>query len=114
MNEIIKELTKTKEMALAWTFRGLLGLLVSLGTGIMWMAWGSLQEVRTDLKHNAEVQWSAIMDLKANQNQATANAAVMSTTLADHIRQESQVLDDIHTEVKDHETRLRTLETAHH
>ena len=113
MNDVLKEFTKTKEMAFAWAFRAALGLAVTAGTGILYMAWGSLQEVRTDLKHNAEIQWTAIATLTANQNQAAANAAVMSTTLADHIRQEAQVVDDIHAEVKDHEARIRTLETAH-
>lgn len=113
MNGVLKEFTKTPEMGMAWLFRGALSLLMSAIVCILWMAWGSLQEVRADLKHSAEIQWTAITTLTANQNQAAANAAVMSTTLADHIRQEAQVVDDIHAEVRDHETRIRTLETAH-
>lgn len=102
----------TPERITAWVFRTLITLVGATGTAVLWMAWGSLQDVKTDLKHNAEIQWQAITTLTANQNQAAATAAVMSTTLADHIKQEAQVLDDIHAEVKDHETRIRTLEVA--
>lgn len=113
MNEVLKELTKTKEMALAWAFRAILALFVSLLTGVMWMAWGALQQVQTDIKHNAEVQWSAITTLTANQNQSAAAQAVLSTSLADHIKQEAQIVDDLHSEVRDHETRIRVLENEH-
>jgi hypothetical protein len=112
VNGFVEEFTKTKEMALAWIFRAGMALVLSLGTGMLWMAWGSLQEVRADLKHNAEMQWTAITTLTANQNQAAAAAAVMATTLTDHIRQEAGVIDDIHAELKDHEARIRGVETA--
>jgi hypothetical protein len=111
MNDIIAEFTKTKEMALAWIFRAGMAVILSLGTGMLWLARDELQEVKSDLKHNAEISWTAISTLTANQNQAAANAAVMSTSLVDHIKQESQVIDDIHAELKDHEARIRGVET---
>jgi hypothetical protein len=110
MNDVLGEFTKTKEMALAWAFRGVLALLVATGSTLMWMAWGELQDVKTDLKHNAKIQWQAITTLTNNQNQAAAASAVMATTLSDHIKQEAQIVDDLHSEVKDHETRIRALE----
>lgn len=110
MNDVLKELTKTKEMALAWAFRAVLGLLVSALTMILYMAWGQLQQVQNDIKHTAEVQWTAITTLTNNQNQAAAAAAVQATSLADHIKQEAQIVDDLHAEVRDHENRIRSLE----
>ena len=101
----------TPERITAWAFRALIALVGAMGTTVLWMAYGSLQEVKSDLKHNAEIQWTAISTLTANQNQAAATAAVMSTSLVDHIKQESQVIDDIHAELKDHEARIRGVET---
>ncbi len=114
MGDLLKEITQTKERVAAWIFRGALAFAVSAGTAVLWMAWGSLSDVKADLKTGIQQQWLAIGKINDAQAQTAREVGVQTQTLSDHIRMESDIDASLRDIAKDHEGRLRTLEHPNH
>lgn len=96
----------TPERITAWAFRTLITLVGTAGTVVLWLAWGSLQEVKTEMHEQLKTSWAAISTLSNSQSQMAITLGVASQTIA-----------DLRKEADDHEGRIRTLErpptTAH-
>ena len=113
MGDLFKQLTETKERAAAWVFRLLIILLGAAGSTLCYVVWGILTDVKTDLKSGIQQQWIAIGKINDAQVQASHDTGIATQALADHIRLESEIDNELKDLTKDHETRIRALERPH-
>lgn len=114
MVDFFRELTLTKERIAAWVFRMVLAFAVSAGTAVLYMAWGSLTEVKADLRSGIQQQWLAIGKINDGQAQASRDLGIQTQTLSDHIKTETDIDAQLRDITKDHEQRLRLIERPSH
>jgi hypothetical protein len=109
----LQEFVETKERATAWVFRILITLIGAAGTAAIYLAWGTLIDVKTKSETGIQLQWTAIGKINDAQQQAITNLNVLTTKLDDHIKAETQIDSDLKDITKDHEQRLRHIELPH-
>src|ERR1700684_3675753 len=71
------------ERITAWAFRTLIALVGTAGTVVLWLAWGALQDVKTEVKEQTKSSWSAIATVTDNQNKTAATLGVASQVISD-------------------------------
>jgi hypothetical protein len=113
MADLLKEMVQTKERTAAWIFRGALSFAIAAGSTVVWMAWGTLQDVKADQKTGVQLQWTAIGKINDAQQDASRALGILTTKLDDHIKVESSIDDQLKDITKDHEQRIRGLERPH-
>lgn len=113
IKSLARELTATKERAAAWVLRILITLVGAAGTTVLWLGWSALIDVKTELKEQTKAAWSQIQTLNTIQNTTSANVGVLTQTVTDHLRQESDIDAQLKDITRDHEQRIRTLEHSH-
>lgn len=101
---VLRELTKTKEMALAWLFRGLLASVVVLGTGLI----GLSTYFVYDLRDRSEKAWIAggerMNRIEGKQNEIVGSMGIMKQIIVD----KGELRD---REIRDIDHRLDVLES---
>lgn len=106
----LKGFFDTPERATAWAFRTLIALLMSSTTIVGYLAWGTLQDLKSELKEQTRSTWQNMSTLQASQNQTAVSLSSLAVTVTDHIKRTEQIESDLHDELRDHEARIRTLE----
>ncbi|HEX5228763.1 MAG TPA: hypothetical protein VFW44_13685 [Bryobacteraceae bacterium] len=102
MNGVLREFTKSKEMAFAWAFRLMLMLVIALSGIAGRLAWQKLDAVEK------QGVVSAAEFTKLNVAVQSAFARYDETKIL-----RDQQVQGITTELGDHETRIRALERPH-
>lgn len=101
---VLRELTKTKEMALAWLFRGLLASVVVLGTGLI----GLSTYFVYDLRDRSEKAWIAggerMNRIEGKQSEIVGSMGIMKQIIVD----KGELRD---REIRDIDHRLDVLES---
>jgi hypothetical protein len=110
--QLAREMTETKERAVAWGFRGLLSVLM-IALGIIGYL---IQDKLGDFTHKFLAidqqrveMWSAFSKLANSQADQTNALTKLDTTVKDYVANQDRL-------IQDHEQRLRDLErpTPHH
>lgn len=113
MGDLAKEFFQTKERTAAWLFRILITVAGFTTTSLLYVAWGTLQDVKIAQSANIQQVWTTISKINDTQSAANNNLAVLQTTVKDHIQVENDIDNQLKDVTKDHEGRIRTLEHPH-
>ena len=101
---LIRELTETRERALAWLFRGTLSVILILGTGLISLSTYFVYDLR-DRSEKAWAAGSARMDrIETSQNELKSKVAVFGQFISD-------ITESRNRELRDLDQRVHTLET---
>ena len=100
---LLREMTKTKEMALAWLFRGALFLIVTLATGVIGLSTYFVYDLR-DRSEKAWANGGMRMDrIEAKENELANAQGVVKQIIIDARESRDK-------EIKDIDRRLDSLE----
>lgn len=109
-NGLLREMVETKERAVAWLFRILIALVGAASTTVLWMGWSALQEVKGKVDQQSVAVWQGIQSAKEKQIETAADVKMLTQTLGDNIKMQTQISSDLKAIVQDHEQRIRGLE----
>lgn len=98
-NGLLREIFATKERAVAWGFRLVLGALMTVATALCWVVWGEFTRMRSAFEDNAKIVW---------QNLQTTDKGV--AILTEKLHEEQDAISQLRTTTQDHEGRIRYLE----
>lgn len=112
-NGLMREMTETKERAVAWGFRGVLGLVMILLGIVGWFMTTTLSEVKTEITNNAKVQWDQIGKLNDSEVTTRRDLGILSQAVQDATKSNADAVSRLSDSERDHEQRLRTLEHPH-
>ncbi len=113
MGDLIKEMVQTKERAAAWVFRILITLVGTSTMAVLWLAWYSLQDVKSKSETGIQLEWLQIGKINDAQQEASRALGILTQQLSDHLKVEANIDDQLKEIAKDHEQRLRGLERPH-
>ena len=101
---LLRELTETRERALAWLFRGALAVILILGTGVVSLSTYFVYDLR-DRSEKAWMAGGARMDrIESKQNELATSQGVVKQIILDARESRDR-------EIRDIDRRLDVLET---
>ena len=115
MSDTDSNFTKAVESKSALVFaRFIMPILISLlgaaGTVILGLVWSSVGEIKTIQTENVKQIWQTMGKNHDQETETSRSMGVLSQTVTDHIQKETDIDDQLKDIVKDHETRMRSLE----
>lgn len=93
-----------------WIFRGVIGLIMILGGITGYLAKNTLDGLTSEISLNRSTTWAAIGQLNKATTDLTTSMTGLTTTVQDHIHDDSGHEASIDRLVQDHEARIRQLE----
>jgi len=88
----------------------LMTLVGAAGSVILYGVWESIQEVKANQTSAISQLWQGMSKLNDRESAAERELDTADTTMADHIRTENDIDNQLRALAQDHENRIRTLE----